>query len=198
MQKTPNPSKASTGKDKDALLERINDFGQILQNFGLNLIQSIGEMKHTLGILTDKVEQIDHELISIKGLKTSLQDLDKFRRDVSEDFSEIKAQLNSMIGKMPAEGNKFSSASLDQSSPNLDTPLAVLEDFENKVQNGNSVTEIRTDINTVKEQLYILTGGHKILFELREFDRKIDPSSDIIDDLKASLLEKISEWKTVL
>ena len=168
MQK-PSPSKNAGNAPKDPIHEKLTDFGNILQNFGLNLIQSIGEMKHTLSVLADKVDQIDKELINLKGLKTSLQDLDKFRRDVDGDFSEIKAQLNSLIGKMATEGNKISSNG-EQDTQNLNTPLDVLNDFESKIANCDSSTDMRSIINTVKEKLFILTGGHKILFELRELE----------------------------
>ena len=69
MQK-PSPSKNAGNAPKDPIHEKLTDFGNILQNFGLNLIQSIGEMKHTLSVLADKVDQIDKELINLKGLKT--------------------------------------------------------------------------------------------------------------------------------
>ena len=50
-----------------------------------------------------------------------------------------------------------------------------------------------------KEELYVLTGGHKILFELGSFERKLKPDSDFSDKEKEEFIQdmqsKIKEWK---
>jgi len=183
--------------EKDFVKEKITDFAKILQNFGLQLIQSIGEMKHTLGILSEKMERVEGELINLKGLGASMQDLDKFRREVKQELSEIKAQFNSVASKMSSGSTTLSNFNPQLQENKKNSPREVLEEFGNRISLGKTALEFRNAITFAKEQLFILTGGHKVLFEIREWERKIQPKLEITETIKSQLEAKILEWKNL-
>jgi uncharacterized small protein (DUF1192 family) len=171
--------------------QKIGEFGVILQKFGLQFIQSIGEMKHQISILTDKVERIENELVDFKGIKTQLQEFDRFRRDVLDEFNNIKGPLRTLI-------NKFPDNSTPKPTPVATTkgnPKAVIEETMLQVQSTNSVKDLKTLLDQFREKMYLITGGHRMLMDMREFDRKIRPNMDLADGvLKAEIIEKLKYW----
>ena len=185
-------------ENQTSIDEKIDSFGQILQKFGLELIQSIGEMKHTLNILTEKIDKLEKEIINIKSLKNQLQEENKFKSEILDEMGQIKSMgkiLSSKIEEFSSKG--VLSLSKKES---FEKPLQIL-DFCNKKLSNQSISmyELIDVIKKTKEELYVLTGGHKILFELGSFERKLKPDSDFSDKEKEEFIQdlqnKIKEWK---
>jgi len=186
------------GENQKTLEEKIDSFGQILQKFGLDLIQSIGEMKHTLNILTEKIDRVESEIINIKGLKNQLQEENKFKSEILDEMGKIKSMGNILTSKL----EEFSSKGILTLSnkKKFENPIQILDFCQNKISNKNiSMHELIGVIKKTKEELYVLTGGHKILFELGSFERKIKPDSDFSDNEKEEFIQdlqnKIKDWK---
>jgi FtsZ-binding cell division protein ZapB len=185
--------------EKDVLKEKIGEFAKILQNFGLNLIQTIGELKHGITTLTEKIDKIDNELIDLKGLKNSLQDVDKFRRETAEELADIKATIKNFGGKISASNNTNNPIAPSIISPQKPrNAIEILSDFEVKVQAAVNAQELRNILNSIREPLYITTGGHKVLFELRELEKRLHPPFENFEEFRSILLQKIKEWKTMV
>jgi len=82
----------------------------------------------------------------------------------------------------------------------FENPLQILDLCQKKICNKSiSIHELSQVIKKTKEDLYVLTGGHKILFELGSFERKLKPDSDFSDKEKEKFIidldNKIKEWK---
>ena len=186
------------GENNKNFDEKIDSFGQILQKFGLELIQSIGEMKHTLNILSEKIDRVDKEIINIKSLKNQLQEENKFKSEILDEMSQIKSVGNILTSKLEELSSK--GISLPSNKKTSENPLQILDLCQKKINNNNiSMHELSEVIKKTKEKLYVLTGGHKILFELGSFERKLKPDSDFSDKEKEDFIEdlqnKIKEWK---
>ena len=186
------------GENKKNLAEKIDSFGQILQKFGLELIQSIGEMKHTLNILSEKIDRVESEIIKIKGLKNQLQEENKFKSEILDEMSTIKSMGNILTSKL----EEFSSKGVLTLSnkKKFENPIQVLDFCHDKISNKRiSLHELLDVIQITKEELYVLTGGHKILFELGSLIRKLKLDSDFSDKDKEEFIEifqdKIKDWK---
>ena len=186
------------GENQKSIDEKIDSFGQILQKFGLELIQSIGEMKHTLNILTEKIDKVEKEIINIKSLKNQLQEENKFKSEILDEISQIKSVGNILTSKL----EEFSSKGISSVSnkKTFENPLEILDLCQKKISNNNiSIHELSEVIKKTKENLYVLTGGHKILFELGSFERKLKPDSDFSNEEKEEFIQdlqnKIEEWK---
>ena len=175
---------------------KINKFSEILQNFGLDLIQTIGGLKHDVGILSNKIENIDKSIIELKGIKTQLHETIKIQREWQKEISDIKALIRSINQKYGVNQISQNEASVNYSKIN-ETPLDVLEKFKDNVANAKDVASIYSAIKNTKERIFILTGGHKILFELRAYEQKAKRDSNIhFTSFKETILQKINEWKS--
>ncbi|UYP44432.1 hypothetical protein NEF87_000717 [Candidatus Lokiarchaeum ossiferum] len=181
---------------KKSLEEKINGFGQILQNFGLNLIQNIGEMKHELSILSDKVGKIEEEVHELRDLKYQLHETNRSRSEILNEAQKIKNHLS----KLSLKFTDMNSENFSKQDPQENkTALDVLNDLERKVRSISTAHELLSVIKASKEELFIITGGHKILFDIKTFERKIKPGMDIIhENVSSLLLEKIEDWKLEL
>jgi len=186
------------GENQKSIQNKIDSFGQILQKFGLDLIQSIGEMKHTLNILSEKIDRVESEIINIKSLKNQLQEENKFKSEILDEIGQIKSMGNILSSKMEEISSKGILSISNKKS--FENPLQIL-DFCSKKLNNQSISmyELIDVIKKTKEELYVLTGGHKILFELGSFERKLKPDSDFSNTEKEEFIQdlqtKIKEWK---
>jgi len=186
------------GENQKSINEKIDSFGQILQKFGLELIQSIGEMKHTLNILTEKIDKVESEIIKIKGLKNQLQEENKFKSEILDEIGQIKSMGTILTSKL-AELSSKGVLSLSNKKT-FENPLQILDFCQKKISNKSiSLHELIDVIKKTKEELYVLTGGHKILFELGSFERNLKPDSDFSvkekEEFIQDLQSKINEWK---
>lgn len=171
--------------------QKIGDFGVILQKFGLQFIQSIGELKHQISILTDKVERVENELVDFKGIKHQLQEFDRFRRDVLDEFKDIKGPLRAIMNKV-----QDTSESKPIPPPNQkDTPKHLIEGMLLQIPSVGSSKDLKAMMDQFREKMYLITGGHRMLMEMRELDRKIRPNIDLADgSLKSEIIEKLKYW----
>jgi len=72
----------------------------------------------------------------------------------------------------------------------------LLEKFRNEVKTAQTKSDLSKFISSVREQLYILTGGHKILLELRTFEHKLQSIENLAEtDFQNNLGKKIIEWQ---
>jgi len=155
-------------------------------------------MKHTLSTLTEKIDRVEKEIISIKGLKNQLQEEIKFKSEILDEIAQIKSVGNILTSKFEELSSKgiFSLSNKKK----FENPLQILDLCQKKICNKSiSIHELSQVIKKTKEDLYVLTGGHKILFELGSFERKLKPDSDFSDKEKEKFIidldNKIKEWK---
>ena len=186
------------GENRKSIEDKIDGFGEILQKFGLELIQSIGEMKHTLNILTEKIDKVESEIINIKSLKNQLQEENKFKSEILDEIGQLKSVGNILTSRLEELSSKGVISNLNKKT--FENPIQILDFCQKKISNKSiSKHELSEVIKKTKEELYVLTGGHKILFELGSFERKLKQDSDFSDKEKEEFIQdlqsKIEEWK---
>lgn len=195
--------------------KQIQNFGEILQKFGLDLIQSIGEMKHNLGVLSDKIEKIEKELIELKGLRNQLQENSRLREEIIIKSNTIEKQvrlLNSKFDQIQQSSftnEKISNLSNSNQSSNCqeekeeetvgddDKPVQIIH---NAVQIGDKLTDYHESLQFLKklrEEIYLATGGHRILLEIRSFEKKLEEQQKSVpwENNREQLLNKLKKWK---
>ncbi|MHA1563371.1 MAG: hypothetical protein ACTSPA_14760 [Promethearchaeota archaeon] len=155
-------------------------------------------MKHTLNILTEKIDKVESEIINIKGLKNQLQEENKFKSEILDEIGQIKSMGTILTSKL-AELSSKGVLSLTNKKT-FENPLQILDFCQKKISNKSiSLHELIDVIKKTKEELYVLTGGHKILFELGSFERILKPDSDFSDEEKEEFIQdlqsKIIEWR---
>ncbi len=179
----------------EEVMKKIDSFSSILQKFGLQFIQSIGELKHSNEILVEKIGKIEKELLDLKGLEIKLQEISSSREIVLKKIYNIEKFMETVNSKL-SDGGRIKT-NLPQSPPKPDhqTPKQVLNDLIKNIPPLSDVKTLRKHLNSAKEDIYVLTGGHMVLFKLREQIRKLRPNTPVDDEYKNSLLEKIQTWK---
>ena len=199
-------------KSLQSVEKKVEKFTDILEKFGLNLIQTLGKTNHQLGILTEKIEKMEKDLVDVKGFGPKFQEISMLRMEFQAENKNVRAQLTNMANKLEfghppqdfrqstEQGSQSQSQSQSRSNSKPKSPLEVLEAFKTQVKETDSKADLHQYISSVREQLYLLTGGHKILMELRTFEHKLQ-SIENYEASKAAfqsnLVKKIAEWQTL-
>ena len=174
--------------------KKVEKFTEILEKFGLNLIQTLGKTNHQLGVLTEKIERMEKDLVVVKGFGPKFQEISKLRMEFMVENKNIQAQLANLGNKLEFELPQKASKESDEKVAK--SPLELLERFRKEVKTASTKSELSQAISSVREQLYILTGGHKILLELRTFEHKLQSLDDVTEtDFQNNLTKKITEWQ---
>jgi len=174
--------------------KKVEKFTEILEKFGLNLIQTLGKTNHQLGVLTEKIGKLEKDLVVVKGFGPKFQEISKLRMEFMVENKNIQAQLANLGNKLEFELPQKASKESDEKVAK--SPLELLERFRKEVKTASTKSELSQAISSVREQLYILTGGHKILLELRTFEHKLQSLDDVTEtDFQNNLTKKITEWQ---
>ena len=155
-------------------------------------------MKHTLNVLSNKIDKVEKEIINIKSLKNQLQEENKFKSEILDEISQMKSVGNILTSKLEEISSKGISTISDKKT--FENPLQILDLCHKKISNNKiSMHELSEVIKKTRENLFVLTGGHKILFELGSFERKLKPDDDFSNEEKEEFIQdlqnKIEEWK---
>lgn len=180
--------------DDDLKLIRLNDkmdtVVQVVQDFGLSFIQNIGSLKHDLQILTDQVETLNKTMIDIKGLGVQIEEINKRNESYQEEIKTIKSLIKSikMAGKPTTEVKVSAGAKNDANSEKL------IEDFAEKIPNFTKLDDLVNDLEKLKEEIFKITGGHRILFEINKEIQNLK-KAEVIEDVQLdNLQEKAKFW----
>ncbi len=198
-----------TPPDKNSIEKsQLQKFGEILQKFGLDLIQSIGEMKHGLSVLTEKIEKIEKELIDLKGIKNQLQENSRLREEFIGITAKMEKQLRLLHSKID-QYEQFSSPSqnnhvkLNKSSPSTSSsedPIEIISDYQSQIDSLINNADLIQLVKKMKEQIYLATGGHRILIELRTYSQILEKKSGDADwkDTQVDFISRMEAWKSSL
>jgi len=178
---------------------QLQKFGDILQKFGLDLIQSIGEMKHTLSVLTEKIEKIEKELIDLKGIKNQLQENSRLREEFIGTSQKIEKQVRLLHSKIE-QYNHFSPSTQStngiSSDPSSSDPIEIFSHYRSQADSLTNLVDLKQMVKKMREQIYIATGGHKILFDLRTYEQILEkyPPDAIWSDIQTDFGSRIENW----
>ncbi|MHA1674746.1 MAG: hypothetical protein ACTSYI_14090 [Promethearchaeota archaeon] len=187
---------------------QMQKFGEILQKFGLDLIQSIGEMKHNLSILTGKIEKIEKELIELKGIKNQLQENSRLREEFVGITAKMEKQLRLLHSKFdqyeqfssPPQNNHVQLNKSSTSTSSSDDPVEIISDYQAQIDSLTNFSDLIQLVKKMKEQIYLATGGHKILLELRTYRLALEKDSGNADweDTRIDFISRMEAWKSSL
>lgn len=174
--------------------EKINSFSEVLQNFGLNLIQNIGKTNRSIHILTDKIDELSKTTLDVKGLIPQLN-LMLEKQDILENEVDLLKSLITKIAVPISNGETKREASTTIISNNATEILVSLQDL---VRKSNDIEEIKALLQESKESIFEITGGHRILYEISKTLSEFKDQKEINDEIKKAIVEKIDFWKNKL
>ncbi|TFG19472.1 MAG: hypothetical protein EU530_06120 [Promethearchaeota archaeon] len=173
--------------EKNPLEKKIDVILEAVQSFGLNFIQKMGELKHSIGILTDQMEKMNNTLITVKGLEPKIDEIGTMKKELLSELHYLQSQIktssfkNSDVIKMKVD---------DESVEHLE----LLASFRQNLKSYSKIHELTKELETVKKKIYEITGGHRVLFEIGETIKDFNRKESLTDSDIKSLEEKTAFW----
>lgn len=178
------------------LNEKINNFSEILQKFGLDIITQFGKSTHNLKILIGKINELDKSTIEIKGLTPQLSKIIDNQNILESELDLIKSLIQRSNISTPLEVEPIERN--ESITKNKQTIKDQFTDILNKIDNMDDNQLIKKELEQVKENIFETTGGHKISYEISQVISKLNSSSSLSDSLRNLVKEKIGFWMNKL
>lgn len=178
------------------LNEKINNFSEILQKFGLDIITQFGKSTHNLKILIGKINELDKSTIEIKGLTPQLSKIIDNQNILESELDLIKSLIQRSNISTPLEVEPIERN--ESITKNKQAIKDQFTDILNKIDNMDDNQLIKKELEQVKENIFETTGGHKISYEISQVISKLNSSSSLSDSLRNLVKEKIGFWMNKL
>ena len=179
--------------------EKLNSFSSILQNFGLDLITKLGKNESKLTMLTDKIETLAKATLDIKSFSPILNKLVDRQKNIENELDLLK----SLIQKTVHVNTK---GSLDNNiiernesiSHNFSLIKKQFDSLRGSLSTIQETEKAKMILSSITEDIFELTGGHRILYEISQIIKLLDEKAPLDDELKSILHEKIGFWMNKL
>lgn len=175
--------------------EKIDKFASILEKFGLDIITKMGQTNLKINVLTDKINELSKATLDIKSLVPQLN-------NVIENQKILEAELDLIRSLIQRSEISLSSKHMESEEIARDTSVTdkkqliidQFNDLKNEVDELNDPELVVERLDNIKEDIFIFKGGHRILYEISQFVKKLNGLETIPDDIKESVKEKIVFW----
>ncbi len=175
--------------------DKINTFSQILQKFGLDIITQFGKTTHNIRILTDKINELDKSAIKIKGLTPQLTKIIDNQDILESDLDLIKSLIQRSNISQPQKDISINNVERDTSFTKSTQAIKnQLLEVLDEIEKADDKLYIIEKLEKIKENIFELTGGHKISYEISQEITKLNNASSLSASLKISIKEKIGFW----
>ncbi|NVM37478.1 MAG: hypothetical protein HWN81_17920 [Candidatus Lokiarchaeota archaeon] len=175
--------------------DKIEKFASILEKFGLDIITKMGQTNLKINVLTDKIDVLSNATLDIKSLTPQLTNVIENQKILEEELDLIRSLMQrSDISFHSREAN---SEKVEQDTSATDKKQAIIDQFntlESYITKNDDPQSIIESLENIKENIFVFTGGHRILYEIGQFESKLNGLETLPDDVKNSLKEKITFW----
>ncbi|MDX1798420.1 MAG: hypothetical protein R3255_07210 [Candidatus Lokiarchaeia archaeon] len=175
--------------------DKIDKFASILEKFGLDIITKLGQTNLNLNMLTDKINELSKATLDIKALAPQLNNVIENQKILEEELDLIRSLIQRSEISFHSKEAKVEEIERDTSA--TDKKQAIIDQFnalEKYLQQNNNSETIFESLENIKEEIFVFTGGHRILYEIGQFANRLTGLKTIPDDMKESLKEKITFW----
>ncbi|MFX0106502.1 MAG: hypothetical protein ACFE75_13585 [Candidatus Hodarchaeota archaeon] len=179
---------------KDAS-EKIEKFASILEKFGLDIITKMGQTNLKVNILTDKMDELSKATLDIKSLLPQLNNVIENQKILETELDLIRSLIQRSdisFHSREAENEEVerNTSATDKKKSIIDE-LNTLKDEIDEIGDPESLIEI---LDNIKEDIFIFKGGHRILYEIAQFVKKLNGLKSVTGDIKEEVKEKIFFW----
>jgi hypothetical protein len=174
---------------------KIDKFASILEKFGLDIITKLGQTNLKINMLTDKIDELSKATLDIKALAPQLNNVIENQKILEEELDLIRSLIQRSDISFHSKDDKGEEIERDTSA--TDKKQAIIDQFntlEKFIQDNDDPETVVESLENIKEEIFVFTGGHRILYEIGQFASKINGLETIPDDMKESLKEKINFW----
>lgn len=175
--------------------DKLDKFTLVLEKFGLDIITKMGQTNSKINMLTDKINELNKATIEIKSLTPQLT-------NIIENQKIFEAELDLIRSLVQKSNISFRPKEIVNEEVERDTSATIkkqsiinqLNDLKNKVYEINEPEPVIERLENIKEDIFIFKGGHRILYEIAQFMKKLEGLDTFSEDLKESIKEKIVFW----
>ena len=176
------------------LNEKMNEFSSIIQKFGLDIITKMGQTNSKIKMLTNKIDKLDKTTLDIKALLPKLTNIIDNQNILESEIDLLKSLIQRSSTSVPQnqlerEIDRDESITIDKQE--------ITNQFKDLVKTLNDTDEIqkiKNKLQKIKENIFEITGGHKILYEISQALNKMNNDKSISESLRNDLKEKIEFW----
>ncbi len=175
--------------------EKIEKFASILEKFGLDIITKIGQTNFKLNTLTDKINELSKATIDVKALLPQLTNVIENQKILEEELDLIRTLIQR--SEISFHSKEVENEAVERDTSATDKKQAIIEQFNTLgkyLEKNNDTQEIVNRLKNIKKDIFVFTGGHRILYEIGQFNNKISGMETFPEDIKENLKEKIVFW----
>ncbi|MFX0020781.1 MAG: hypothetical protein ACFE9S_00525 [Candidatus Hermodarchaeota archaeon] len=181
--------------DSENVDEKMDKFASILEKFGLDIITKMGQTNLKINMLTDKIDELSKATLDIKALAPQLNNVIENQKILEEELDLIRSLIQrAEISFLPKEAK---GEEIERDTSATDKKQAIIEQFntlEKYIQDNDDPETVIESLESIKEEIFVFTGGHRILYEIGQFASKLNVIESLTDEVKESLKEKINFW----
>ena len=175
--------------------EKIEKFASILEKFGLDIITKMGQTNLKINVLTDKINELSKATLDVKSLTPQLTNVIENQKILEEELDLIRSLIQR--SDISFHSKEVNSEKVEQDTSATDKKQAIIDQFntlENYITENDDPHPVIESLENIKEDIFVFTGGHRILYEIGQFASKLNGFETLPDDMKNSLKEKITFW----
>jgi len=185
--------------------KKMSAFSSILEKFGLDIITKMGQTNLKITQLTDNVNELNKATIDIKGLKPQLINVIENQKFLEDELNLIKSLIMNITSTPSKKPEVENTIERDESATDRkDLIVNHLNDLKANLENKDDPQAIKPILEKIKEEIFEFTGGHRILYEIKQMLTHLSSAKslkDLIDEddpvpksLEKHLEEKITFW----
>ncbi|MBY8991374.1 MAG: hypothetical protein KGD58_11520 [Candidatus Lokiarchaeota archaeon] len=175
--------------------EKLTAFASILEKFGLDIITKMGQTNLKIKMLTDKVDELSKATIDVKALLPQLTNVIENQKILEAELDLIRTLIQRSNISFRAREAETETVERDMSA--TDRKQSIIDEFNHLAtyldENDDHQTVI-SQLEKIKGDILDFTGGHRILYEIGQFNKKINGLETLPGEIKQDLKEKINFW----
>lgn len=175
--------------------EKLTTFASILEKFGLDIITKMGQTNLKINMLTDKIDELSKATIDVKALLPQLTNVIENQKILEAELDLIRTLIQR--SDISFQARQVEAETVERDTSATDKKQSIVTEFNDLVryldENDDSQT-VKDILEKIKEDIYEFTGGHRILYEIGQFNSKINDLESLPEEMKKDLKEKILFW----
>jgi len=175
--------------------EKTEKFASILEKFGLDIITKMGQTNLKINVLTDKIDELSKATLDIKSLTPQLKNVIENQKILEEELDLIRSLIQG--ADISFHSREANSEKVERDTSATDKKQAIIDQFntlEGYIVNNDDPQPVIESLENIKEDIFVFTGGHRILYEIGQFANKLNGFETLPNDIKKDLKEKITFW----
>ena len=155
----------------------------------------MGQTNLKIRMLTDKVDKLSKATIDVKALLPQLTNVIENQKILEAELDLIRTLIQRSDISFQAKEVEGEAVERDMSA--TDRKQSIVDEFNHLDTYLNESSDPKTVIallEKIKEEIFVFTGGHKILYEIGQFNSKINGFETLPVETKQDLKEKINFW----